>query len=69
MTKLTGSTFNLSKPSKRMLAQITDAHARGELRRLLIAAEVAAAVRPKIRDRDDNGARSTGNRANTDTPQ
>ena len=43
-----GKTFNLSKTSKRMLATITDPHARGHWKKCMIDAELHEAVVPKI---------------------
>ena len=42
-----GKHFNLSKESKRALAQLTNPEAKGNLKRMLIQAELAAAVVPK----------------------
>ncbi len=40
--------FKLSKQSKRFLATIVDDHKRGEARRMLVQAELAAAIQPRI---------------------
>lgn len=47
MLKPTAS-FRMSKQSKRFLATIVDDHRRGEARRMLVQAELAAAIQPKI---------------------
>jgi len=39
-----GKTFKLSKTSKRMMATITGAEARGEFKRMMIQAQLAAQV-------------------------
>jgi len=65
--KITGAAFNLSKESKRMLAQVTDAHQRGVLKRLMIEAEVAAAIVPKTRERSEGNSRSGTGRASVDS--
>jgi len=39
-----GKTFNLSKSSKRILAQFVDPHARGQWKRMMIDAELSAAI-------------------------
>ena len=42
-----GKTFNLSKQTKRFMATIVDPVARGEYKRAMIQAELAAAIAPK----------------------
>ena len=42
-----GKTFKLSKPTKTMLASITDPQKRSEWKRAMIDAELCAAVVPK----------------------
>jgi len=39
-----GKTFKLSKTTKRMMATITNAEDRGEFKRIMIQAQLAAAV-------------------------
>ena len=41
------SGFKMKKETKRMLAQVSDPHERGELRRAMIAAQLQSMVRPK----------------------
>ena len=53
-----GKTFNLSKTSKRILAQFTDPHARGQWKRMMIDAELSAAIVIKTPSRDKNAPRS-----------
>jgi hypothetical protein len=56
-----GKTFKLSKPTKTMLASITDPVKRNEWKRAMIQAELAAAVVVKREPRDNKGgARGTG---------
>jgi len=50
-----GKTFNLSKSSKRILAQFTDAHARGQWKRMMIDAELSAAIVPKTSKKERPG--------------
>ena len=53
--RITGKTFRLSKTAKRALAlnSFADAETRALYRRMMIAAQVAAATQPaKSRDRD-----------------
>jgi hypothetical protein len=63
-----GKTYNMSKSSKRVLAQFTDAHARGQWKRMMIDAELSAAIVPKT-SKGDNGRRNnsslTGSHAYT----
>jgi hypothetical protein len=50
-----GKTFNLSKTSKRMLAQFTDRQERSDWKKMMIEAEIAAATIPRTaRDRSDH---------------
>ncbi len=67
--KITGAAFKLSKESKRMLAQETDPVRRSVLKRLLIEAEVANAVRPKVRDRNEGAPRGSSANASTDVAE
>jgi len=65
-----GKTFNLSKSSKRILAQFTDPHARGQWKRMMIDAELSAAIviKPEKRDRKpiaSGPAGTTGSHAYT----
>ena len=46
-----GKSFNLSKTSKRMLAQFTDPIERNEWKKMMISAELAEATQPRTRDR------------------
>lgn len=39
--------FKMKKETKRMLAQISNPHERGELRRAMITAQLQSLVRPK----------------------
>jgi hypothetical protein len=66
---ITGSAFKLSKESKRMLAQESDPVRRGVLKRLMIDAEVANAVRPKIRERSEGAPRAGSATASTDASE
>jgi len=52
-----------------MLAQVVDVHQRGVLKRLLIDAEVANAVRPKIRERGEGAPRAGTASASTDASE
>lgn len=45
---IASSSYKMSKEVKTMLAHITDKRHRGEIKRLFIAAELAAAVKPKV---------------------
>ena len=60
-----GKTFNLSKTSKRALAQFTDSHARGQWKKCLIEAELAEAVVPKTvkKERPGGAYNQTSNSA------
>lgn len=51
-----GKTFKLSKPTKTLLASITDPVKRNEWKRAMIQAELAAAVVVKREPRDNKGA-------------
>jgi len=51
-----GKTFKLSKPTKTMLASITDPVKRNEWKRAMIQAELAAAVVVKREPRDNKGS-------------
>ena len=70
-----GKTYNMSKSSKRVLAQFVDPHARGQWKKMLIDAELSAAIVIKT-PKDDGGRRpqstgpagTTGSHAYT-TPQ
>jgi|GEM_PF-5702473 len=50
-----GKTFNLSKTSKRALAQFTNSQARGQWKGMLIEAELFEAVVPKAIKREKPG--------------
>ena len=52
-----GKTFNLSKSSKRILAQFPNAHERGQWKRMMIDAELSAAIviKPEKKDRKPGG--------------
>jgi hypothetical protein len=41
------SGFKMKKEIKRMLAQVSDVHERGELRRAMITAQIQSMIRPK----------------------
>jgi len=64
-----GKTFNLSKSSKRILAQFVDPNARGQWKRMMIDAELSAAIviKPEKRDRKPNSGPTgtTGSHAYT----
>jgi len=67
-----GKTFNLSKTSKRILAQFTDSHARGQWKRMMIDAELSAAIVIKTpknegQRRPTGPAGTTGSHAYTTT--
>lgn len=47
--RITGKAWKMKKQTKRFLASFTDAHARGEFRRSMIAAQVASEVVVKSR--------------------
>ena len=49
-----GKTFNLSKSSKRILAQFPNAPERGQWKRMMIDAELSAAIviKPEKKDRN-----------------
>jgi hypothetical protein len=42
-----GPNYRMSKQGKRTLAQYIDAHKRGEVKRSIVQAELAAAIQPK----------------------
>ena len=48
------STYKMSKPTKTSLAlgHFKDAHARGEWKRAMIQAELAAKIQPKVNKKD-----------------
>jgi len=54
-----GKTFNLSKSSKRILAQFPNAHERGQWKRMMIDAELSAAI--VIKTPKGEGRRSNNN--------
>ena len=66
-----GKTFKLSKTTKRMLANFVDPHKRGDWKRMMIQAEMAAAIVPKTTRSDNggpkNGGYTTGSNAATTT--
>jgi hypothetical protein len=39
--------FKMKKETKRMLAQVSDPHERGQLRRAMITAQIQSMIRPK----------------------
>jgi hypothetical protein len=47
--RITGKAWKMNQQTKRFIATVGDAHARGELRRSLIAAQVASEVVVKSR--------------------
>lgn len=55
------STFKLSKTSKRMLTQFVNAEERGHWKRMMVQAELAAAIVPKTEKRDRSAPRGTAN--------
>ena len=67
-----GKTFKLRKPTKTMLASITDPVKRNEWKRAMIQAQLASEVVVKREPRNDNkgGPRGTGytNTATSATP-
>jgi hypothetical protein len=69
-----GKTFNLSKSSKRMLAQFVDPHQRGAWKRMMIDAELSAAIVIKTpknegQRRPTGPAGTTGSHAYTTTDE
>jgi len=54
-----GKTFNLSKTSKRMLAQFTDSQERADWKKMMIEAEITAATIPRTA-RERNDSKSSG---------
>lgn len=48
-----GPNFKISKQTKRSLALIINPHERGEQRRIMVQAELAAAIAPKREKRTD----------------
>ena len=50
------SSFNLSKPVKRMLATIADPEQRRIAKLAFIDAELSAAIKPKFKDKEYKGA-------------
>jgi hypothetical protein len=49
------ATFKMAKETKRLLANITDAHERGEKKRMMIDAQLQSMIRPKKERRNNNG--------------
>jgi hypothetical protein len=47
------NSFKLSKPAKTMLCRYTDTHRRGEVKKLMIGAEIASQVRISRREKED----------------
>lgn len=45
--KPTNQNFKLSKESKRLLATVSGAHNRGEIKRMLMVSELATVFKPK----------------------
>jgi hypothetical protein len=65
-----GKTFVLSKQTKRMMCSIVDTEARNQFKRMMIQAELAAAIVPKSTkgDRNDNKRpQGTANYVTNDT--
>lgn len=56
MIRVPTKNYRMSKQSKMLLANEIDPHRRGELKRMLIQAELAALEQPK-RERDDKKSR------------
>jgi hypothetical protein len=56
MSKPTSS-FNLSAPTKALMATITDPVARSEFKNAMIQAEIAKAIRPKSNKADREAAK------------
>ena len=52
-----GKTFNLSKRSKTIMCSIVDPEMRNSFKKMMIQAELAAAVVPKNTSSDKNGSR------------
>lgn len=60
-----GKTFKLSKPTKTMLASITDPQKRSEWKRAMIDAELCAAVQPKREPRKKGNGNFTTHASGT----
>ena len=56
-----GKTFKLSKPTKTMLASITDPQKRSEWKRAMIDAQLCSEIVIKTPGRDKNAPRGTSN--------
>ena len=52
--KITGPHFRLNKSAKFLLANVIDPHARGDLRRALIKAQVEAQRQPPAKKKGDD---------------
>jgi len=64
-----GKTFKLRKPTKTMLASITDPVKRSEWKRAMIDAQLCSEIVVKSSPKQrDNGARSTNAYTATDSP-
>jgi hypothetical protein len=65
-----GKTFVLSKKSKSMIALMGGPkEGRDQFKRMMIQAELAAAIVPKTEKRDRNAPRGNTNNASTDSTQ
>jgi hypothetical protein len=62
-----GKTYNMTKSTKRILAQFPNAHERGQWKRMMIDAELSAAIIPKTtkKERPNGPAGTTGSHAYT----
>jgi len=62
-----GKTFKLSKPTKTMLASITDPQKRSEWKRAMIDAQLCSEIVIKTPSRDKNAPRGQSNYVTNDT--
>jgi hypothetical protein len=62
-----GKTFKLSKPTKTILASITDPVKRNEWKRAMIDAQLCSEIVVKSAPRDKNGPRAGANYQTNDT--
>jgi hypothetical protein len=60
-----GKTFKLSKQTKRFMCTIVDPIARGEFKRAMIQAELAAAIQPKREKRPQGNGNFTTHASGT----
>jgi len=60
-----GKTFKLSQQTKRLMCSIVDAKERGEFKRAMIQAELAAAIVPARKDRSNDNKRPQGTQYKT----